>query len=43
MSQGGEAADWLKTEEAKPPPLKYGIGDPFTIYSEDGTKGDRPD
>ncbi len=33
-----EAADWLKTEEAKLPPLKYGIGDPFTIYSEDGTK-----
>ena len=33
-----EAADWLKTEEAKLPPLKYGIGDPFTLYSEDSTK-----
>lgn len=33
-----EAADWLKTEEAKLPPLKYGIGDPFTLYSEDGEK-----
>ena len=33
-----EAADWLKTEEAKLPPLEYGIGDPFTIYSEDNTK-----
>ena len=33
-----EAADWLKTEKAKLPPLKYAIGDPFTIYSEAGTK-----
>ena len=33
-----EAADWLKTEEAKLPPLKYGIGDPFTLYSEEGEK-----
>ena len=36
-----EAADWLKTEKAKLPPLKYAIGDPFTIYSEVGTKGTR--
>ena len=33
-----DAADWLATEQAKLPPLKYAIGDSFTIYSGNSEK-----
>ncbi len=33
-----DAADWLKVEQAKLPPLKYAIGDWFTIYPDGGKK-----
>ena len=33
-----DAADWIKVEQAKLPPLKYAIGDWFTIYPDGGKK-----
>lgn len=32
-----EAAEWLKVEQAKLPPLEYAVGDHFTIFSESGS------
>ncbi len=32
-----EAAEWLKVEQAKLPPLEYAVGDHFTIFADSGS------